>query len=142
MSTMKSLIFFDGVCTLCNNSIDFIIRKDNKGRFLVGSLQDEYSKKILSKYDVKEDYLDSLVLLEKDEVYYRSTAALKIARHLSGLWPIFYPLILLPRFLRDPVYDWIGQNRYRWFGKKDSCRIPTPEEKEKFISPETYPLST
>lgn len=142
MSTMKSLIFFDGVCTLCNNSIDFIIRKDNKGRFLVGSLQDEYSKKILSKYDVQEGYLDSLVLLEKDEVYYRSTAALKIARHLSGLWPIFYPLILLPRFLRDPVYDWIGQNRYRWFGKKDSCRIPTPEEKGKFISPETYPLST
>lgn len=141
MTQTKSIVFFDGVCNLCNASIDFIIQKDSKNQFLVGALQDSFSKAILSVHKVDEDYLDSLVLLEEDQIYYKSTAALKIARKLSGIWPIFYPLIYLPTWLRDPVYDFIGKNRYRWFGKKNTCRIPTPEEKAKFLSQDTYPLA-
>lgn len=132
----KSIIFFDGVCNLCNTSIDFIIQRDKKDQFLVGALQEEWSKKVLSKYEVKSDYLDSLVLLENQEIFYKSTAALKIARNLSGLWPVFYPLIILPQRFRDVVYDWIAANRYRWFGKKSTCRLPLPEEKAKFLSKE------
>ncbi|NVK48317.1 MAG: DUF393 domain-containing protein [Cyclobacteriaceae bacterium] len=139
MNESKSIIFFDGVCNLCNSSIDFIIQRDKKGRFLVGALQDAFSKKILEDYSVKPDYLDSLVLLEKGEIFYRSTAALKISKHLSGLWPLFYGFIILPSWLRDPIYDWIGKNRYRWFGKKNTCRIPSPEEEAKFLSPKNFP---
>lgn len=134
----KSIIFFDGVCNLCNASIDFIIQRDKRDQFLVGALQDVWGKKVLSKYEVKRDYLDSLVLLENQEIFYKSTAALKIARNLSGLWPVFYPLIILPERFRNVIYDWIAANRYRWFGKKSTCRLPSPEEKVKFLSKENY----
>ncbi|MBB6328590.1 putative DCC family thiol-disulfide oxidoreductase YuxK [Algoriphagus iocasae] len=139
MSEQKSIIFFDGVCNLCNASIDFVIRHDTNDRFLVGALQDELSRRILSNYQVDPNYLDSLVLLENGKIFYRSTAALKIAKKLTGFAPFLYPLIFLPKFLRDPVYDWIGRNRYRWYGKKSTCRLPTPEEKAKFLSPSNSP---
>ncbi|WBL41980.1 DUF393 domain-containing protein [Algoriphagus halophytocola] len=141
MTQAKSIIFFDGVCNLCNASIDFVIQRDPKDHFLVGALQDDFSKKILSRFDVKEDYLDSLVLLEKGEIYFKSTAALKISRKLSGLWPALYPLIFLPKALRDPIYNWIGQNRYKWFGKKNTCRLPSAEEQAKFLSAQTLPAT-
>ncbi|MEB2782909.1 DUF393 domain-containing protein [Algoriphagus sp. C2-6-M1] len=137
MTHLKSIIFFDGVCNLCNASIDFVIQRDKNDHFLVGALQEDLSKKVLSLFEVRENYLDSLVLLEKGEIYYKSTAALKIARNLSGLSPALYPLIFLPKFLRDPIYNWIGSNRYRWFGKKNTCRLPTPAERAKFLSKET-----
>lgn len=140
MTKARSIIFFDGVCNLCNASIDFIMKRDQSNHFLVGALQDDFSKKVLSNYQVKENYLDSLVLLEEGKIFYKSTAALRIARNLSGLWPIFYPLIIIPKWLRDPVYDWIGRNRYRWFGKKNTCRLPTPEERAKFLSESTYQI--
>ncbi|WP_026950957.1 thiol-disulfide oxidoreductase DCC family protein [Algoriphagus mannitolivorans] len=130
----KSIILFDGVCNLCNSSIDFILKRDKSNRFLVGALQEEPGKAILARYQAKPDYLDSLVVVENEKIFFRSTAALKIAKNLSGLWPLFYGFIFIPAFLRDPVYDWIGKNRYRWFGKKNTCRIPTPEEKAKFLT--------
>ncbi|MDX5338417.1 MAG: DCC1-like thiol-disulfide oxidoreductase family protein [Cyclobacteriaceae bacterium] len=132
--SQKSIILFDGVCNLCNSSIDFILRRDKNDRFLVGALQEDPGKKLLEKFEAKPDYLDSLVLVEDEKIHYRSTAALKIAKNLSGLWPLFYGFILIPAFLRDPIYDWIGRNRYRWFGKKNTCRLPTPEEREKFLT--------
>lgn len=140
MSQTKSIVFFDGVCNLCNASIDFIIKRDRHNEFLVGALQDGFSKEILSKHQVKADYLDSLVLLENGEIFYKSTAALKIAKKLSGIWPVFYSFIILPTWLRDPVYDFIGKNRYRWFGQKNTCRIASPAEKAKFLSKETFSL--
>ena len=115
MKESKSIIFFDGVCTLCNASIDFVMKRDLKNRFLVGALQEPISKKVLSAFQVNPSYLDSLVLVENEKIYFRSTAALRIAKSLSGLWPLFYSLILIPAFLRDPVYNCIGKNRYRWF---------------------------
>ena len=88
MTHAKSIILFDGVCNLCNASIDFVIQRDRDDHFLVGALQEDFSRKLLSDFKVREDYLDSLVLLEDGEIYYKSTAALKIARNLSGVWPI------------------------------------------------------
>lgn len=129
----KSVILFDGVCNLCNSSIDFIIKRDKMDRFKVGALQEAAGKELLSKFKVNTEYLDSLILIEGEEIYFRSTAALKIARNLSGLWPLFYGFIIVPSSLRDGIYDWIGKNRYRWFGKKNTCRLPTPEERAKFI---------
>jgi predicted DCC family thiol-disulfide oxidoreductase YuxK len=134
MISDKSIILFDGVCTLCNASIDFILKRDSKNRFLVGALQEPSSQKLLSDFEVTPSYLDSLVLIEKGEIYFKSTAALKITKHLNAFWPALYPLIFLPATLRDPIYDWIGKNRYRWFGKKNTCRVPTPEEKAKFLN--------
>ena len=140
MKETKSIVLFDGVCTLCNASIDFILKRDHKNRFLVGALQEPISKKVLSDFQVNPSYLDSLVLVENGQIYFRSTAALRIAKGLSGGWSLLYFLIVIPAFARDPIYDWIGKNRYRWFGKKSTCRIPTTEERKKFLSEENLPL--
>ncbi len=133
MSRQKSVILFDGVCNLCNTSVDFVLKRDKKNQFLVGALQGDEGKKLLSNFDANPEYLDSLVLIEGEQIYFRSTAALRIAKSLPGLWPLLYGLIVLPPFMRDGIYDWIGKNRYRWFGKKETCRLPTPEEKAKFL---------
>ena len=132
--SQKSVILFDGVCNLCNSSIDFILKRDKKDRFLVGALQEEPGKILLGKFQANPDYLDSLVLVENEKIYFRSTAALKIAKNLSGLWPLISVFIVIPSFLRDPIYDWIGKNRYRWFGRKNTCRLPSQEERAKFLT--------
>lgn len=133
MSRGKSVILFDGVCNLCNTSINFVLRRDKKNLFLVGALQSVEGKELLSRFDANPEYLDSLVLIEGDQIYYRSTAALRVAKKLPGFWPLLYGLIIFPPVIRDGVYDWIGKNRYRWFGEKNTCRLPTPEEKAKFL---------
>ncbi len=133
MSGEKAVILFDGVCNLCNSSIDFILRWDQQDHFKVGALQSDEGRKLLSRFQVNPEYLDSIVLIENDQIYFRSTAALKIAKKLAGAWPLLYGLAILPVSLRNRIYDWIGKNRYRWFGKKTTCRVPTSEEKAKFL---------
>lgn len=128
------VILFDGVCNLCNNSVDFVIQRDKKNRFKFGALQDPSTKKLLKDYLINSEYLDSLVLISGDQVYYKSSAALQIAKNLGGFWSAWYGLKIVPKFIRDPIYDWIAANRYKWFGKKETCRLPSPEEKEKFLS--------
>lgn len=128
------VILFDGVCNLCNNSVDFVIQRDKKNRFKFGALQDPSTKKLLKDYFINSEYLDSLVLISGDQVYYKSSAALQIAKNLGGFWSVWYGLKIVPKFIRDPIYDWIAANRYKWFGKKETCRLPSPEEKEKFLS--------
>ncbi|SDZ55724.1 Predicted thiol-disulfide oxidoreductase YuxK, DCC family [Rhodonellum ikkaensis] len=125
---------FDGVCNLCNNSVDFVIQRDKKNRFKFGALQDVATKTLLKDYSIDSEYLDSLVLISGDQVYYKSSAALQIAKNLGGFWTFLYGLSVIPKFIRDPIYDWIAVNRYKWFGKKETCRLPSPEEKEKFLS--------
>ncbi|SMD43635.1 Predicted thiol-disulfide oxidoreductase YuxK, DCC family [Aquiflexum balticum DSM 16537] len=127
------IVLFDGVCNLCNNAVDFIISRDKKDKFKVGALQEVASKNILKDYQINEEYLDSLVYIHKNHVYYKSRAALEIARNLSGLWPLLYIFIVIPSFLRNPIYDWIARNRYKWFGQKETCRLPSEEEKAKFL---------
>lgn len=128
-----NIIFFDGVCNLCNASVRFVIKRDTNERFKFASLQSEYAASVFSKLNFQSAGVDSIVLLEKGKFYVRSTAALKIARHLSGLWPILYAFIILPPFLRDAVYDFVAKNRYKWFGKKEYCEVPAPGMKERFL---------
>ncbi len=128
-----ALVLFDGVCNLCNNSVNFIIDRDPEAYFKFAALQDEAVKPLLTRYDLSSEYLDSIVLVEAGQCYRNSTAALRIARRLKSGWPLFYAFIMVPRPLRDVVYKWIARNRYRWFGKRDTCRIPTPELRARFL---------
>lgn len=132
-SIEKPIILFDGVCNLCNSSVQFIIKRDKKEQFLFASLQSDYAKEQLPDELSDSKAFQSIVLKEKDEIKTKSTAALAIARYLSGWWPILYTFIIIPKFLRDWVYDLIAKNRYKWFGKKDQCMIPSPELKSRFI---------
>ena len=126
------IIFFDGVCNLCNNSVQFIIKRDKKNKFKFASLQSSFAKNNLSKH-IDVDKLESIVLLNEDKLYTKSTAALLIARELSSMWSMFYVFIIIPSFIRDWFYNIIAKNRYRIFGKKDSCMIPSPAFKERFL---------
>ena len=133
MSQPPAVILFDGVCNLCNASINFVIDRDKQSYFTFGALQSVEGERLLSSYELPSDYLDSIILIENESVYCNSDAALRIARKLSGAWPLFYGFVVIPAFLRDPVYKWIARNRYRWFGKQDACRLPTPELKARFL---------
>jgi predicted DCC family thiol-disulfide oxidoreductase YuxK len=121
LNTEKSIILFDGFCNLCSGAVQFVLKHDRKRRFQFASLQSEFGKKILLENNLPITDFNSLVLFEDGKIYTQSTGALKIARSLSGLWPIFYGFIIFPKFLRDAVYNWIAKNRYKWFGRNDQC---------------------
>lgn len=123
----KSIVFFDGVCGLCNTMVDFFIQKDKKRQLLFAPMQGKTAKGILTKTEI--DQLDSFVLYEKGIKYYRSDAALKTFGKLPGGWKLLSLFNVIPRFLRDPFYRLIAKNRYKWFGKKSTCRMPTSAER-------------
>ncbi len=131
--TKYQIVLFDGVCTLCNQSIDFIIQRDHKSVFKFASLQSDFAQGLLKGYPIDAHALDSVLLIKNGKLYQKSTAALHIARQLKGGWKLLYGCLIIPRFLRDAVYQLIARNRYRWFGKKETCRLPTPEERAKFL---------
>ena len=128
-----SIILFDGVCNLCNGAVNFVIKRDSGNVFKFTSLQEKQGTLLLKKYAIDARKLDSIVLIENDSVYTKSSAALRIARKLSKLWPLFIIFIIIPSFIRDGIYDFIAKNRYKWFGKKEQCMIPTPGLREKFL---------
>lgn len=130
---MPSVIYFDGICNLCTGSVKFIIRRDPKRYFRFASLQSNTGKEFLSQHFPSDQSLRTFLLWEDGKLYTRSTAALRVARRLTGLWPLLYAFIIVPRFIRDGVYNWIAGNRYKWFGKKEECWIPTPELKALFL---------
>lgn len=127
------LIFFDGVCNLCNHSVQFAIKRDHKDYFRFGALQSEIAKEKLAGFNFKSEDLKTIILLENGRIYLRSTAALRIARRLSGGWPMLYGFIIIPAFIRDFIYQLISKNRYRIWGKRESCMVPSPELKKKFL---------
>jgi predicted DCC family thiol-disulfide oxidoreductase YuxK len=129
----KPIIFFDGVCNLCNASVQFILKRDKNELFLFSALQSDFSKAELSKYNIEKEYLESIILLEDNTIYTKSSAGLRVAKKLSGLWPLLSILLIVPKFLRDWVYDIIANNRYKWWGKQDSCWVPTPDLKRRFL---------
>jgi len=134
MSSENSIILFDGVCNVCNGSVQFVIKRDKKNNFRFASLQSQEGQKLLARYNLPASDFNSFVLIENERVYIKSEGALKVAKKLSGLWPLLYGFIIVPKFLRDGVYNLIARNRYKWFGKKDSCMIPTPEIRAKFLN--------
>ena len=131
--TSNPIILFDGVCNLCEGSVRFIIQRDPKEVFRFAPLQSPFGRSLLEKFRLPVHEITTLVLVEGDDFYERSAAALRIARRLKMPWPILSVFLALPKFIRDPVYNWIARNRYRWFGKKEACLVPTPELKERFL---------
>jgi len=129
----QAIILFDGVCNLCNGSVNFIIDRDRQSYFKFASLQSDEAASLLMTHALPANKLDSIVLIEGGRPYFRSTAALRVARKLSGGWPLFYIFMVIPPFIRNAIYNLIARNRYKWFGKSDTCRIPTPELKSRFL---------
>ncbi len=130
----KKLILFDGVCNLCNASIQYIIKHDHKDVFRYAALQSEVGEQIIKTYDIDTSKTDSILLYSKENgITYKSTAALKIAGQLSFPINLMIVFMIVPTFIRNWVYDYIAKNRYKWYGKKEECMIPTPELKSKFL---------
>jgi len=128
-----SIVLFDGVCNLCNSSVQFIIKRDKKKQFLFAPLQGKKGQEIFSKYSLPAGELNSFILAEGDNIYIKSTGALRMLKKLGSPWSLLYAFIIVPPFIRDGIYSWVAKNRYKWFGKKDSCMIPTPDLKERFL---------
>lgn len=125
------IILFDGICNFCDASVQFIMKRD-VGAFQFASLQSDIGQELIARFGLQG--IDSIVLVEDDKVYTKSTAVLRIAKKLGRLWPACYAAIIIPKPLRDKVYDWIAQNRYRWFGKKDVCMLPSEKDRARFLS--------
>jgi predicted DCC family thiol-disulfide oxidoreductase YuxK len=132
-NTDKKIVLFDGVCNLCSNSVQFILKRDKKNQFLFGSLQGTAGQEYLKKFNLPADAFNSFMLVEGDTLYSRSSGALRMLKHLGGGWSLLYAFIIVPKFIRDAVYNFIAKNRYKWFGKKEECWIPTPDLKAKFL---------
>jgi len=130
----KKIILFDGVCNLCDTSVQYVIKYDKKDVFRFVSLQSELGQKILKHIGINPVHIDSIVLYEPGiSYYYKSTAALHIAKGMSGIFTFATIFRIIPASLRDSIYDYVAKNRYKWYGKKEACMIPTPEVKAKFL---------
>lgn len=129
---MNGIILFDGECNFCNSSVQFIIKRDKKAHFTFASLQSEIGKTYRKQFGIPED-VDSLILIEGEHCYIKSSAALRICKKLDGGWKLFSTFLLIPPPLRNVCYDIMAKNRYKWFGKQESCMLPTPEMKKRFL---------
>lgn len=128
----KTLLLFDGVCNLCNAFVQFIIIRDRKRQIFFAPLQSELGQQLLKDSDEKVNNLNTVVLIKDDEVYTHSDVALEVAKIIRGGWQFFSIFHLLPKGFRDKVYDWVAANRYKWFGKKDQCMLPSADTKDRF----------
>jgi predicted DCC family thiol-disulfide oxidoreductase YuxK len=127
------IIIFDGVCNFCNNSVNFIIKRDHNNSFLFSPMQSQFAQDTISKFGVEGGDLDTFILIKNGECYVRTDAALEIAKDLSGHWYLFNIFILLPRPIRDFFYRVFAKNRYRLFGRSDTCMVPSQEVADKFL---------
>ena len=128
----KPVILFDGVCNLCTGSVQFILKRDNKKKFLFASLQSNYGQDLLKQFDLPTNTFNSFILYQDGKMHTRSTAALKMFQQLKG-WTLVKIFWIVPAFIRDGLYNLIANNRYKWFGKKETCWLPTPELKARFL---------
>lgn len=133
-SNNQPVVLFDGVCNLCSSVVQFIIKHDKKKQFRFASLQSDFGQKILAENKFSTTDLSSFILLEDGKLFTKSTGALRVVKRLKALWPLLYGFIIIPPFIRNAVYNWVAKNRYKWFGKKEACWLPTPELKSRFIS--------
>ena len=130
----RPIILFDGVCNLCNGAVRFIIKRDRKNYFSFASLQSTEGQKLLAEHSLPLNEFNSFILIENKKAYTRSKGALMVLKKLNRLWPLLYGFIIVPPFIRNAVYNWVSKNRYKWFGKKDACMIPTAELKARFLN--------
>lgn len=129
----KGIVLFDGYCNLCSGSVKFILKRDKKDYFRFTSIQSEIGQQYLSDIKISTELNNSVILIENGKVYYKSTAALRIAKKLKGLWFLFYIFIIIPSTIRNFIYMIISKNRYKWFGKKTECFLPEEKYKHSFL---------
>ncbi|TSA50171.1 MAG: DUF393 domain-containing protein [Sphingobacteriales bacterium] len=127
------IIIYDGVCHLCNSGVNFILKRDRKKTFRFTPFQSLFAKNLLKENGESEHVGDTFILIHEGKIFNRADAALKITMLLGGKWKLFYPLYLVPKFIRNGIYNIIARNRYKWFGKEESCMMPSPEISERFI---------
>ena len=130
----REVILFDGVCGLCNRLVNFILRKDKRARFRFAALQSGTGRKLLAEHGLSQEDLDSVVLMAGGAAYQRSTAVLQVLRRLGFPWSLLWPGIVIPVRVRDAMYNAVAKRRYRWFGKSESCRVPTAAERSRFLN--------
>ena len=126
------VVLFDGVCKLCNGSVNFILRRDRKARLKLAPLQSDYARAVLKKNGKNPDEIDSMMLLEGERLTEKSTAVIRISKYLGGAWPLCMIALVIPPFIRDFIYNIIVKNRTRWFGKYETCRLPDAEFEDRF----------
>lgn len=131
--TDKKIILFDGVCNLCNGAVLFVIKRDPNDLFRFAALQSEKGQVLAQQYSIDTAKVDSIILIENGKSYTKSSAALRIARHLKSGYRVLSVFLIIPAVIRNWVYDFVARNRYRWYGKKDQCMIPTPALQSKFL---------
>jgi predicted DCC family thiol-disulfide oxidoreductase YuxK len=128
-----SIVLFDGVCNFCNSSVNFIMDRDKNDRFRFAALQSDAGTELQKQYGLDPNELSSFILIEEGRYFTKTTAALRVGKLLGFPWNLFYSLIVIPPFLRNISYNIIARYRYKWFGKKDACRLPTAEERARFL---------
>lgn len=129
-----ALLLFDGVCNFCSDAVRFLVPRDPDGRLRFAALQSDAGRAVQERFGLDPEALDTVVLVDGDRVYLKSDAALQVARRLSGAWPLLSVLRVVPRPVRDWCYDRFAERRYRWFGRRDECLVPTPELRERFLA--------
>lgn len=132
-TVVSAVVLFDGVCNLCNSFVQFIIMRDPKSRIHFAALQSNYGQEQLNKFSIPASLFESIVLIKKGKIYQHSNAVLEICRLMGAMWPVLYIFKIIPAFIRDLIYNWIANNRYRWFGRQEECMIPTPALKARFL---------
>ncbi|MCB0631988.1 MAG: thiol-disulfide oxidoreductase DCC family protein [Saprospiraceae bacterium] len=127
------ILLFDGVCNLCNAFVQFVIRHDPEAVFRFTPLQSEIGQELSAKAGFPVNELSTVILYYRGRFYTHSDVALEVVRRLPGIWSMLYGFVIIPKFLRDAIYNWVARNRYRWFGKRESCMMPTPDVKRRFL---------
>ena len=127
------IILFDGVCNFCNGAVNFTIKRDKKRTLKFAPLQSDAGQQLLRQFNLSTNQFNSFVFIEKGVVYTQSTAALKVSKYLTTFWPLLQGFIIVPAFIRDGIYNFIAKNRYKWFGKKEQCMMPTTAIRERFL---------
>jgi len=129
-----AVVLIDGVCNFCSDAVRFLIPRDPQGKLRFAALQSPAGQAIQRRFGLDPADLDTMVLVEGDRCHVKSSAALRVLRHLSGAWPLLSLALLVPRPIRDLAYDWFARHRYAWFGRREECLVPTPELRERFLA--------
>ncbi|MBL7804382.1 MAG: thiol-disulfide oxidoreductase DCC family protein [Saprospiraceae bacterium] len=133
-SQVKSpVLLFDGVCNLCNGAVQWVLLRDRRGVFRFAALQSDTGQAMLRQFGFAAEDFDTVVLIDGDRVFTRSDAALEVVRRIGGFWPVLYAFKIIPRPIRDAVYNWVARNRYRWFGRQEQCMLPRKEWMSRFV---------
>lgn len=131
--TDRPILLFDGECNLCNGVVQWIVERDPEGTFRFAALQSGAGQALLERHDLPTDEFDTFVLVDGEELYTKSSAALRVLKGLGVPYALGYPAVAVPRFVRDRAYDFVADHRYGWFGRREACMVPTPERRERFL---------